>query len=172
MSARQPPDRYRRGCQRHSEGTSTSPTGTLYGAHQAITVQQSERSIVASQGIPALVRRLSQWQSGAPASSWGTWSTASRTTRPQAYEPPKGEPLHGLVIQRQPGTNTVEVVDRIKTLCRSSACRFRPRSMSACSTTACQSIRDSVNDVKFTLLLTVALVILVIFLFLRNISAT
>ena len=77
-----------------------------------------------------------------------------------------------LAIQRQPGTNTVQVVDAIKKLLPS----FRTQIPAAVNVDILydrsQSIRESVDDVQFTLLLTIALVVLVIFLFLRNISAT
>ncbi|MEH1941852.1 MAG: efflux RND transporter permease subunit [Nostoc sp.] len=77
-----------------------------------------------------------------------------------------------LAIQRQPGTNTVQVVDAIKKLLPT----FRTQIPAAVSMDILydrsQSIRESVDDVQFTLLLTIALVVLVIFLFLRNISAT
>ncbi|WP_445636970.1 efflux RND transporter permease subunit [Nostoc sp. DSM 114161] len=77
-----------------------------------------------------------------------------------------------LAIQRQPGTNTVEVVDAIKKLLPS----FQKQIPAAVNMNILydrsQSIRESVDDVQFTLLLTIALVVLVIFLFLRNISAT
>ncbi|MEH2212380.1 efflux RND transporter permease subunit [Nostoc sp.] len=77
-----------------------------------------------------------------------------------------------LAIQRQPGTNTVQVVDAIKKLLPT----FRTQIPAAVNMDILydrsQSIRESVDDVQFTLLLTIALVVLVIFVFLRNISAT
>ena len=77
-----------------------------------------------------------------------------------------------LAIQRQPGTNTIEVVDSIKKLLPA----FRAQMPAAVNLNILydrsESIRDSVDDVQFTLLLAIALVVLVIFLFLRNVSAT
>lgn len=77
-----------------------------------------------------------------------------------------------LAIQRQPGTNTVEVVDNVKKLLPA----FREQMPASVDLNILfdrsESIRDSINDVKFTLGLTIGLVILVIFLFLRNLSAT
>ena len=75
-------------------------------------------------------------------------------------------------MQRQPGTNTVEVVDRIKELLPTFREQMPPSVNLDILYDRSESIRESVNDVKFTLLLTVALVVLVIFLFLRNVSAT
>ena len=77
-----------------------------------------------------------------------------------------------LAVQRQPGTNTIEVVNGVKELLTS----FRAQIPAAVNISVMYdrsvSIRDSISDVKFTLLLTVALVVMVIFVFLRNISAT
>src|SRR5207247_7352285 len=77
-----------------------------------------------------------------------------------------------LAIQRQPGTNTVEVVDSIKALLPSFRLVMPPSVDVATLYDRSVSIRSSVNDVKFTLFLALVLVILVIFLFLRNLSAT
>ncbi len=75
-------------------------------------------------------------------------------------------------IQRQPGANVIEVVNRIKTIIpqlRSSL----PGSVDVVLLTdRTTTIRESVNDVQFELILAVALVVMVIFLFLRNLSAT
>ena len=77
-----------------------------------------------------------------------------------------------LAIQRQPGTNTVEVVDSIKKLLPT----FRAQMPASVNLDILYdrsvSIRESVSDVKFTLFLAICLVVLVIFLFLRNLSAT
>ncbi|HJX84029.1 MAG TPA: efflux RND transporter permease subunit, partial [Candidatus Angelobacter sp.] len=77
-----------------------------------------------------------------------------------------------LPILRQPGTNTVEVVNNIKNLLPIFRAQM-PKSVNLdILYDRSVSIRNSVNDVKFTLMLTVALVVMVIFLFLRNLSAT
>ncbi len=77
-----------------------------------------------------------------------------------------------LAVQRQPGTNTVEVVDRIKELLPSLAQQLPSSVDLKIRSDRSVPIRESVDDVKFTLVLTMALVVLVIFLFLRNASAT
>ena len=75
-------------------------------------------------------------------------------------------------VLRQPGTNTVEVVDSIKQLLPLFRTQLPAGVKLDIIYDRSESIRASVNDVKFTLFLTVCLVILVIFLFLRNLSAT
>ncbi len=77
-----------------------------------------------------------------------------------------------LAIQRQPGTNTVEVVDNIKQLLPSFQEQMPPSVKLNILYDRSVTIRNSVSDVKFTLFLALVLVVLVIFLFLRNVSAT
>ena len=73
---------------------------------------------------------------------------------------------------RQPGTNTVDIVDRIKLLLPELRRQLPPAVGLEIFYDRSESIRESVNDVQFTLLMAVGLVILVIFVFLRNLSAT
>jgi multidrug efflux pump len=77
-----------------------------------------------------------------------------------------------LNIQRQPGANIIDVVDRIKTLLPSLTKSLPASINTEILTDRTTTIRASVADVKFELVLTVALVVMVIFLFLRNIAAT
>ena len=77
-----------------------------------------------------------------------------------------------LAVQKQPGTNTVDVVDGILTLLPEIRKEIPPAVHFNIAFDASQSIRNSIHDVEFTLLLTVCIVVLVIFLFLRNTSAT
>ena len=74
-----------------------------------------------------------------------------------------------LAVQRQPGANTVEVVDAIKALLPADPrAAARRRCSSKILIDRSETIRESVHDVQFTLLLSIALVVLVIFLFLRT----
>jgi len=84
-----------------------------------------------------------------------------------------GVPSVVLAIQRQPGVNTVEVVDKVLNLLPSFQAEM-PAGLTIRKTgrTAPPPFAPSVNDVQFTLVLTVFLVVMVIFLFLRNLSAT
>src|SRR6185312_10964128 len=77
-----------------------------------------------------------------------------------------------LAVNRQPGTNTVEVVDNVKKLMPTFEAALPPSVHLAILADRSTDIRNSIDDVKFTLMLTICLVILVIFLFLRNLSAT
>jgi multidrug efflux pump len=75
-------------------------------------------------------------------------------------------------IQRQPGANIIEVVDRIKKLLPQLRASLPSSVQVAFLTDRTNTIRASVEDVEFELMLTVALVVMVIFMFLRNIAAT
>ncbi|PKO51633.1 MAG: multidrug transporter subunit MdtC, partial [Betaproteobacteria bacterium HGW-Betaproteobacteria-20] len=75
-------------------------------------------------------------------------------------------------IQRQPGANVIEVVDRIKRLLPQLKASLPPAVDVTILTDRTETIRASVHDVQLELLLSVALVVMVIFLFLRNVSAT
>jgi HAE1 family hydrophobic/amphiphilic exporter-1 len=77
-----------------------------------------------------------------------------------------------LAIQRQPDANTVEVVDNIKALLPTLRAQLPAAIEMHVVNDRSQSIRASVNEVQFTLTLTIGLVVLVIFLFLRRVSAT
>ena len=75
-------------------------------------------------------------------------------------------------IQRQPGANIIEVVDRIKKLLPLLKATLPAAVEVHDLTDRTTTIRASVADVEFELMLTIALVVMVIFLFLRNVSAT
>jgi multidrug efflux pump len=99
----------------------------------------------------------------------------------QAIEGPENNLLAGwfndkraiiMGIQRQPGANVIETVDRIKALLPQLQASMPPAIKINTVSDRTQTIRASVSDVQFTLMLTVALVVMVIFLFLRNFWAT
>ena len=75
-------------------------------------------------------------------------------------------------IQRQPGANTVQIIDAIRALLPALRAQLPASVTLDVRSDRSKSIRESVADVKFTLVLTMGLVVLVIFLFLRNVSAT
>ncbi|MFZ3211757.1 MAG: efflux RND transporter permease subunit [Terriglobales bacterium] len=149
-------------------GNVNLPTGILYGEHQAFTVQANGQLMNAAAYRPLIVA----YRNGSPVriEQIGTAIDSVENDKLAAwYNDTKSIVL---AIQRQPGTNTIEVVNSIKALLPT----FRQQMPASVDLNILydrsDSIRDSVNDVKFTLLLTIGLVILVIFLFLRNISAT
>jgi HAE1 family hydrophobic/amphiphilic exporter-1 len=144
------------------------PTGKLFGAKQAFTLQSKGQLTSASAYRPITVA----WKNGTPIrlEQLGRVIDGVETDKSFAYM--NGLRSIILAIRRQPGTNTVEVVDRIKALMPVFQAEIPPALELSTIFDTSESIRGSIGDVKFTLVLTVCLVVMVIFLFLRNLSAT
>jgi HAE1 family hydrophobic/amphiphilic exporter-1 len=144
------------------------PTGKLDGRKQAFTVQSTGQLMSASEYRPIIVT----WQNGMPVRLEQLGRVLDSVEDDKAVAWQNGVRGVILAIQRQPGTNTVEVVDRIKLLLPVLRREIPPSIKLELAFDASESIRGSIRDVEFTLLLTIALVVMVIFLFLRNLSAT
>ncbi len=144
------------------------PTGTLYGTHKAFTVQANGQLTNAAAYRPMIVA----YRKGAPVRLEALAQVIDSVQNDKAANWFNGHAGMILAIQRQPGTNTVEVVDSIRKLLPAFRLQIPPSIHLVTLYDRSQSIRDSVSDVKFTLWLTLCLVVLVIFLFLRNVSAT
>ena len=144
------------------------PTGTLYGKYQAFTVQASGQVMEADAYKPLIVA----YRGGAPVTLEQVARAVDSVENDKVASWLNNTRSIVLAIQRQPGTNTVEVVDSIKKLLPT----FRLQLPASIDMTLLydrsESIRDSIDDVQFTLYLSMALVVLVIFLFLRNLTAT
>ena len=144
------------------------PTGTLYGPQRNFVVQTSGQLMFADEYRPIPVA----YRNGSPVRLSEVANVYDGVENPRNASWFNGTPTIYLAVARQPGTNTVEVVDAIKALLPELQKQL-PASLSlAVRSDRSISIRESVHDVKFTLLLTVFLVVMVIFLFLRNLSAT
>jgi hydrophobic/amphiphilic exporter-1 (mainly G- bacteria), HAE1 family len=150
------------------QGNVNLPTGTLYGKNQAFVVQANGQLMKAADYRPLIVA----YREGRPVrlDEIGRVIDSVQNDKIASwYNNTRGIVL---AIQRQPGVNTVEVVNKINAMLPS----FRSQIPAGVNLDVLydrsQSIRESVHDVQFTLLLTVALVVTVIFLFLRNLSAT
>jgi HAE1 family hydrophobic/amphiphilic exporter-1 len=151
-----------------SRGNVNLPTGALYGRYQAFTIEASGqlsnaeayRPLIVTyhNGSPVFLQDLGRVIDSVENDKIASWYNTTRAVV--------------LAIQRQPGTNTVEVVNSIKQLLPTFRSQIPASVNLAILYDRSVSIRDSVNDVKFTLFLALCLVVLVIFLFLRNVSAT
>ena len=148
------------------------PTGTLYGRDQAFTVEASGQLTNASvyrdvivtyrDGSPVRLEELGRVIDGVEDDKVASWyATAEKRQRSIV-----------LAIQRQPGTNTVAVSDAVKALLPTLQAWLPPSVEVAILLDRSVSIEESVRDVKTTMLEALVLVVLVIFLFLRNVSAT
>ena len=149
-------------------GNVNLPTGTLWGKDQAVTVQANGQLTDAAAYRPLIVA----WRKGSPVRLGDVAGIIDSVENDKVASWFTGVRAMVLAIQRQPGTNTVEVVDSIKALLPTLRQQIPPSVDINTLYDRSNSIRDSVHDVKFTLLLAIALVVLVIFLFLRNASAT
>lgn len=150
------------------KGNVNLPTGTLYGTDKAFTVQATGQLYNAAAYRPLIVA----YHNGSPVHLGELGRVIDSVENDKVASWYNNTRAIVLAIQRQPGTNTVEVVDSIKKLLPT----FRAQMPASVDLNILYdrsvSIRNSVNDVKFTLLLAIFLVVLVIFLFLRNLSAT
>jgi HAE1 family hydrophobic/amphiphilic exporter-1 len=144
------------------------PVGTLYGQDRAFTLQATGQLNDAAAYRPLIVT----YRNGSPVrlGDLGRVIDSVQTDKVAAWY--NGTRGIILAIQRQPGTNTIEVVDSIKKLLPGFREQIPPSVNLNVLYDRSISIRDSVNDVKFSLVLALALVVMVIFLFLRNVSAT
>ena len=149
-------------------GNVNLPTGTLQGEKQAFTIQATGQLYNAAAYRPLIVA----YRSGSPVRLEELGRVIDSVENDKVANWYKNERSVVLAIQRQPGTNTVEVVDSIKKLLPDFRIQIPPSVKLEVLYDRSVSIRESVRDVKFTLLLALCLVVLVIFLFLRNISAT
>jgi hydrophobic/amphiphilic exporter-1 (mainly G- bacteria), HAE1 family len=144
------------------------PTGTLWGLNKASTIkangqlqnaQQFRQMVVAYRnGAPVHLDELGQVLDDVENNKVASWYNGDRSVI--------------LAIQRQPGTNTVAVANGVKALIGSLREQIPPSVEIHTLYDRSVSIEESVGDVKFTLMLTLFLVVMVIFVFLRNISAT
>ena len=144
------------------------PTGTLWGNNQAFTVQANGQLNTAAEyrpliiayrnGSPVRLQDLGQVIDGVQDDKSASWFNLRNSVM--------------LSVNRQPGTNTVEIVDTILKLMPTFRAQLPPSINLDVMSDRAQAIRESVHDVKFTLILAIGLVVLVIFLFLRNVSAT
>jgi len=150
------------------QGNVNLPTGSLSGSHKNFTVQTNGQL----QDAAAFRRLIVTYKNGQPVYLEQLGRVVDSVENTQLASWYNNDRAIILTIQRQPGTNTVEVVETIQKLLPSLKTQIPSSIDLGVMYDASQSIRDSVDDVRFTLVLTIALVILVIFLFLRNLSAT
>ncbi len=150
-------------------GNVNLPVGTLsYGPEQSFTLQADGQLtnaaayapmvVTYSNGSPVRLRDLGKIVDSVENNQVASWFNNNRAII--------------LAVQRQPGANTVQVVDAIKELLPALQAQIPPSVKLEVLFDRTQAIRSSVHDLQFTLFLTICLVVLVIFLFLRNLSAT
>jgi HAE1 family hydrophobic/amphiphilic exporter-1 len=160
------------------------PAGTLDGAFKSTTLiatgqlksADGFRKIIVSYRNGAAVRladiaTVSDSVENDKAASWFMNKLAPNDEYPPGQNVAQNRSIL-LFVQRQPGTNTIKVVDAIKELLPAFRAQLPASINLDIYSDRSKAIRESVHDVKFTLVLAIALVVLVIFLFLRALSAT
>ena len=148
------------------------PTGTLYGNKRAYNVQVNGQLMDASQFKPLIV----SWRNGRPVrldevadvfdgvedERTASWQCDAQPCRPGV----------NLAVFRQPDSNVIEVNDKIKELIPMFQSQLPPTVHLGIRGDRSVVIREAFRDIRFTMILTLVLVISVIFFFLRNVSAT
>ena len=145
-----------------------APKGSFDGLHQAYAINANDQLFSASDYNDIIIA----YRNGAPVRlrEVGRVVDSVENTRLAGWYGNK--PAVILDIQRQPGANIIETVDRIKRILPQLLTAVPPSVQVTTLTDRTTTIRASVHDVQFTLVLTIILVVLVIFLFLRKLWAT
>src|SRR6266480_2718881 len=149
-------------------GNPNTPVGTLYGKYTNLTLQTNGQLTNAAAFRPLIIA----YRNGAPVRLQEVANVFDNVENNRVASWFNGRRSVTLAVKRQPGTNTVAVVDAIRALMP----QFKQQLPASVNLDVLNdrsiSIRQSVGDVQFSLLLAIALVVMVIFLFLRNVRAT
>ena len=149
-----------------------TPTGSIIGPHKTYTLQATGQLMTAAEykdmivayrnGAPVRLGELGNIKDGVEDERTASWF----------YTADGAQRAITLGIQRQPGTNTIAVADAVKALMPQWKLELPSSIHMDVLYDRSDTIRESYRDVQFTMLLTLALVIMVIFVFLRNVWAT
>ena len=142
--------------------------GNFDGPHQAYTIDANDQILSAKDYKPLIVA----YRNGAPVVLSDVARAVDEAENLKQAAWMNETPAVIVNIQRQPGANIIQVVDRIKNLLPQLRSTLPSSAQVAVLTDRTTTIRASVKDVQFELMLTVALVVMVIFLFLRSFAAT
>ena len=151
-----------------AQGNVNLPTGVLWGANKAYTLKAdgqlenaaefAELIVAYRNGNPVRLRDVGTVKDDVQSNKVAAWFNDTRSIT--------------LAVQKQPGTNTVQVAEAVNKLLPVLRAQMPESVEIETFFDRSEGIRESVSDVKFTLGLALGLVVLVIFLFLRNVSAT
>jgi hydrophobe/amphiphile efflux-1 (HAE1) family protein len=148
--------------------TTDSPKGSIDGATRTFTIYDNDQLLSAppwnnviiayKNGAPVRVRDIGRAIEGPERTKLAAWADNKRAVI--------------LAVMKQPGANVIDTVDRIKAILPQLQAAIPPAVKVDIISDRTVTIRASVSDVQFTLMLTIALVVMVIFLFLRSFWAT
>lgn len=151
-----------------NDANQNQPTGTMWGRSQAYTIKSDGQLLSAQAYSPIVIAT----KSGVPIRLNQVANVIDSVQNDKLEGTYNGQPAIILAVLRQPGANTIQLVNSIKALMPQLRAML-PQSVKVdVLYDQSQSIRESVDDVQFTLILTVILVVLVIFVFLGSLSAT
>jgi hydrophobic/amphiphilic exporter-1 (mainly G- bacteria), HAE1 family len=145
-----------------------TPVGQLNGQHIGYTILANDQLAKAKDFKPIIVA----YRNGAPVRLSQVATVVDSVENNLVAGWYDNERSIILAIFRQPGANTIDVVDHVKALLPSFRLQIPPSIQVKLLSDRSVSIRDSVSEVRFTLMLTIFLVVMVIFVFLRNVTAT
>ena len=151
-----------------NKANTNSPVGTLDGPRQLITIYANPQLVSAQEFGNLIVAQ----RNGYPIYLKDVADVQESFEDVKTFASAKGERSIAIAVLRQPNANTVEVVDSIKKLLPSLQAQMPESIQLTLLNDRSLSIIESIHDVNLTLLLTIALVVLVIFLFLKHVSAT
>jgi len=146
-----------------------SPIGTLDGPRQSLTIQ-ANRQLNNADAFAKLVVAISPSGSPVRLSDVATVRDSVESVKTASWT--NGERSITLSVKRQPGSNTVETVDAIKAVLPGLIAQMPSSVQLRLTGDYSTSIRNAIHDAQFTLIITIALVVLVIFLFLRKPTVT
>ncbi|MFZ0887642.1 MAG: multidrug efflux RND transporter permease subunit, partial [Candidatus Binataceae bacterium] len=151
-----------------SQANVNQAKGNFDGSRQAFTIDANDQLLSSREYRPLIVA----YRNGAPVQLRDVARAIDDAENVKQAAWMNTAPAVILNVQRQPGANIIAVVDRIKALMPRLQASLPASVRISVLTDRTTTIRASVRDVQFELMLTVALVVMVIFLFLRNLSAT
>ncbi len=151
-----------------TNGSVNLPAGSLYGASKAYSVQSDSQLTTASQFAKLIVT----YKNGSPVRLDELGRVLDSVSNNKTLFWINQEPAMIMAVQKQPGANTVEVADAVKAIIPVMKESMPAGVEFGQAFDDSANIRASIADVKTTLIITICLVILVIFVFLRNVSAT
>jgi len=149
-------------------GNSIAPVGTISNNSQQIAIESNTQEPNAA----AFNQLIIAAKNGKPVRLGDVATVRDSVANTQTESTYDGKPSIVLAVFRQPGANTVDVANRVKSMLPGFLSQLGPTAKLSILNDRSTSIQQAVNDVEVTLAITIALVILVIFIFLRRISAT
>lgn len=150
------------------KGNVNLPTGSLDSAYKSATIKSSGQLLKAEDYRSLVVT----YRDGKPVRLFELGEVVDSVSNDKTIAKYNGQPSLVIAVKRQPGSNTIEVVDRIQAALPAIRDSLPASINLNVMYDRSQTIRESVSEVKFTLGLALGLVVMVVFLFLRNISAT